>query len=79
MEIMGDQLSYEDLFKKSKKRVRSDRNSMASYGAEIGSMASNEINPNSTMHRSLKSMFNEPMSVRGIKHIEIEADEQLIQ
>jgi hypothetical protein len=75
---MGDQLSYEDLFKKNKKRGRSDRNSMANHASEMGSMAVSDNNLNNTMHKALKSMFNEPMSVRGIKHIEIEADEQLI-
>lgn len=36
VEIMGDRLSYEELFKKNKKRVRSDRNSMANYSSGIG-------------------------------------------
>ena len=71
---MGDQLSYEDLFKKNKKRVRVDRNSMAEN--EMSSLVGEDrSNQNSTMNKSLmKSMFNEPMSVRGIKRITLEAD-----
>lgn len=71
---MGDRLSYEELFKKNKKRGRSDRNSMANYSSGISDIQL--IDGNQTMTKSLRSMFNEPMSVRGIKLIEIEEDEK---
>ena len=72
---MGDRLSYEELFKKNKKRVRSDRNSMANYSSGISDIQL--LDGNQTMTKSMrKSMFNEPMSVRGIKRIEIEEDEK---
>ena len=75
VEIVGDRLSYEELFKKSKKRGRSDRNSMADCPQGIADITL--IDGNQTMTKSLrKSMFNEPMSVRGIKRIEIEEDEK---
>ena len=75
VEIMGDRLSYEELFKKNKKRGRSDRNSMANYSSGMSDITL--IDGNQTMTKSLrKSMFNEPMSVRGIKRIEIEEDQK---
>ena len=76
--IMGDRLSYEELFKKNKKRGRSDRNSMANYSSGMSDITL--IDGNQTMTKSLrKSMFNEPMSVRGIKRIVIEEDEKNVR
>ena len=72
---MGDRLSYEELFKKNKKRGRSDRNSMANYSSGMSDITL--IDGNQTMTKSLRNMFNEPMSVRGIKRIEIEEDEKI--
>lgn len=70
-EIIGDELSYEELFKKNKKRGRSGRLSMTDQTTGISDVTVNECNL--TMTKSLrKSVFNEPMSVRGIKRIEIE-------
>ena len=74
---MGDKLSYEELFKKNKKRGRSGRMSMTDQAqSSISDVTVNECNM--TMTKSLrKSMFNEPMSVRGIKRIEIEEIEKI--
>ena len=60
---------------KNKKRGRSERNSMANYSQGFKDMPL--VDGNMTMTKSLrKSVFNEPMSVRGIKHIEIEEKEK---
>ena len=37
-EIVGDKLSYDELFKKHKKRGRSDRNSMADFSKGMGDL-----------------------------------------
>lgn len=77
-EIVGDKLSYEELFKKNKKRGRSGHISMTNHLTGVGEV--NVSDGNQTMTKSLrKSMFNEPMSVRGIKRIEIEEIEKLKQ
>lgn len=74
---MGDKLSYEELFKKNKKRGRSGRISMTDQ-VQIGISDVQVSECNMTMTKSLrKSMFNEPMSVRGIKRIEIEEIEKI--
>ena len=59
---IGEQLSYESLFQKNKKRPRGDRRS---YSVQSG-----------TDCMQLKSMFNQPLSVRGIKSIEIEEEKK---
>ena len=58
---IGEQLSYESLFQKNKTR-RGDRRS---YSVQSG-----------TDCMPLKSMFNQPLSVRGIKSIEIEEEKK---
>lgn len=80
-EIVGDKLSYEELFMKNKKRGRSGNNSMSYMSNNlIGVGDINVCDGNQTMTKSLvKSMFNEPMSVRGIKCIEIEEIEKIKQ
>ena len=72
---MGDKLSYEEIFKKNKKRDRSGRISMTEQAQGISDVKVKDMNM--TMTKSLrKSIFNEPMSVRGIKRIEIEEIEK---
>ena len=73
---MGDKLSYEEIFKKNKKRDRSGRISMTEQAQGISDVKVKDMNM--TMTKSLrKSIFNEPMSVRGIKRIEIEEIEKI--
>jgi len=72
---VGDKLSYEEIFKKNKKRDRSGRISMTEQAQGISDVKVKDMNM--TMTKSLrKSIFNEPMSVRGIKRIEIEEIEK---
>ena len=59
---IGEQLSYESLFQKNKRRPRGDRRS---YSVQSG-----------TDCMQLKSIFNQPLSVRGIKSIEIEEEKK---
>ena len=48
---------------------------MANYSSGMSDITL--IDGNQTMTKSLRNMFNEPMSVRGIKRIEIEEDEKI--
>jgi hypothetical protein len=66
--IKGEELSYEDLFKKNKKRARGERHSFA-VNSNSGPL---QFNDGNRRNNKLKSMFNAPQSVRGIKRIEIE-------
>ena len=58
---IGDKLSYEALFQKNKKR----RGERKSYSVQSG-----------TDNLPLKGLFNRPLSVRGIKSIEIEEEKK---
>ena len=74
-EIVGDKLSYEELKRKHKRRGKSDRHSMADMSKGIGDFPLKD--GNRTMTKPLrKNLFNEPMSVRGIKRIELEEMEK---
>ena len=66
--IKGEELSYEDLFRKNKKRARGERHSFA-VNSSSGPL---QFNDGTRRNNKLKSMFNAPQSVRGIKRIEIE-------
>ena len=74
-EIMGEKLSYDEIFKKNKKRGRSGHASLANKASGISDIQL--LDGNQTMTKSMRrSVFNEPMSVRGIKSIQIEEDEK---